>query len=337
MNYSKMQELPNVLRDFFVYMETVKGKSARTVNGYYNDLYVFFRFLKIHYGMVSPTTEFSEINISDIDLNFIKKVSLSDIYQFLSFCEKERSNSGKTRARKVSCLKSFFNYLCLKTNQLEYNPTLALDAPKVKKALPKYLTLEQSVALLDSVDGKFKERDYCILTILLNCGLRLSELVSLNISDVYNSDVMTVTGKGNKQRIIYLTPACKSAIEAYIAVRSNEGCKGDDRNALFISRQKRRITGRMVENIVNKYLEKIGLGGQGYSAHKLRHTAATLMYQHGKVDIRTLQDFLGHENVATTEIYTHITDENLKNAAYSNPLSEIKPHKNKSNENNSTE
>lgn len=327
MNYSQLQEMPTVLRDFFVYSETIKGKSSRTIDGYFNDLKMFFKFLNIIYGYVPSTTEFSEINITNINIEILSKVTLSDIYQFLNFCEKERTNNTTTRARKVSCLKTFFNYLCLKTHQLEYNPTLALDAPKTKKALPKYLTLEQSLELLNAVEGQYKERDYCILTILLNCGLRLSELISLNIQDVYNSDVMTVTGKGNKQRIIYLTPACKSAIEVYIAVRNAEGCKGDDRNALFLSRQKRRISSRMVENIVNKYLDKIGLGGQGYSAHKLRHTAATLMYQHGKVDIRTLQDFLGHENVATTEIYTHITNQNLKEAAYSNPLSGIEQSK----------
>jgi site-specific recombinase XerD len=323
MNFKELQSAPTILKDFLTYIGTIKGKSEKTVDEYYLDLRTFFRFLKLYYGIVPYNTEFTEIPIQDVNISLIERVTLSDIYQFLTFCDKERHNSGTTRARKVSCLKTFFKYLCGKTNQLSENPTQELDAPKTRRALPKYLTLEQSLELLGAVDGPFKERDYCILTILLNCGLRLSELVSINLRDVDSAnDNLYITGKGNKQRLIYLNDACKNAISEYLKVRPVEGVI--DRDALFISKQKKRISREMVQKMVYKYLQKIGLGQEGYSVHKLRHTAATLMYQHGNVDIRTLQDFLGHENLSTTEIYTHVSSQKLKDAASANPLSTVK-------------
>lgn len=334
MDYKKLHDMPIVLRDFLIYIGTVKGKSDKTVNEYFLDLRTFFRFLKIYYGFVDSNAEFNEISILDVDINFLEKVKLSDIYAYLSFCATERNNTGTTRARKVSCLKTFFKYLCGKTGQLETNPVLELDAPKTSRSLPKYLTLEQSMALLNAVDGQFKERDYCMLTILLNCGLRLSELVSINMRDVDSGDnKLYITGKGNKQRVIYLNDACIYAINKYREVRPNDGVK--DRNAFFLSRLKKRISRESVQKIVYKYLDKIGLGNDGYSVHKLRHTAATLMYQHGNVDIRTLQDFLGHENLSTTEIYTHISSQKLKEAADANPLSNVKiqPKNNNSDDN----
>lgn len=205
---------------------------------------------------------------------------------------------------------------------LDENPMQELDSPKLKKSLPKYLTLEQSLTLLGCVDGKYKQRDYCIITLFLNCGIRLSELVSLNVRDIRDDNTVRITGKGNKERLIYLNTACAGAIEKYLTVRPADGIK--DKEALFISRNRRRINQRTVQNIVNNFLKKANLDGQGFSVHKLRHTAATLMYQYGDVDILLIKDILGHENLSTTEIYTHIVDKQLKDAVESNPLSQVK-------------
>ena len=231
------------------------------------------------------------------------------------------------RARKCSSLKGYFNYLATKKCVLDSNPVEQLEVPKKKKSLPKYLTLEQSLELLNAVDGDYKERDYCILTLFLNCGLRVSEMASLNYTDIHQDDTMRVVGKGNKERIIYLNSACVSAIENYMRVRPVDGVK--DKYALFISRNHRRMSVKTIQAMVYKYLEKIGLNAQGYSCHKLRHTAATLMYQYGGVDIRVLKDVLGHENLGTTEIYTHLSSEQMKNAAEKNPLSKVKQKSNK--------
>ncbi len=245
-----------------------------------------------------------------------------DAYEFMNFLSRERHNSPTSRARKCSALKQFFNYLTIKKHYLDSDPMNELEIPKNKKTLPKYLTLEQSIELLNAVDGKFKERDYCILTLFLNCGLRLAELVSLNMNSIRSDNTMVVTGKGNKERVIYLNDACVSALNDWRRVRPNDSLK--DRDALFISSQNKRLSREMVQKTVQKYLEKIGLDSQGYSCHKLRHTAATLMYQHGEVDIRVLKDVLGHENLGTTQIYTHVSSEQLKKASNKNPLAKIK-------------
>ena len=239
----------------------------------------------------------------------------------MNFLLRERDNSAVTRARKCSSLKSFFDYYTAKKHLLPSNPLAELDIPKSPKKLPKYLTLEQSIALLNSVDGTNKERDYCILTLFLNCGMRLSELVGINFNDIRSDNTIRITGKGNKQRIVYLNDACIKAINEYKKVRPADGVK--DKNALFLSSRLTRISPKTVQFIVNKYLTKIGLDAQGYSCHKLRHTAATLMYQHGNVDIRVLQEILGHENLNTTEIYTHLSPDQIKKAANANPLSSV--------------
>ena len=327
MKLEVLQNCPIVIRDFLTYNETIKGKSSRSVEGYYLDLQTFFRYMLTARGMADKNTPFEEIDNSPVDIELIKTVTLSDLYSFLVYCKNERGNNPATRARKTSTLKIFFRYLCEQTHRLETNPTLMLDSPKVKQSLPKHLTLEDSLELLNSVDGANQKRDFCILTLFLNCGLRLAELCSLNVSDIKPDGTMTVTGKGNKERLVYLNDACMNAVNEYLAVRPSENLPYPHKNALFISRNHRRISPKTVQHIVKTYLEKAGLGGQGFSTHKLRHTAATLMYQHGKVDIRVLKDILGHSNLGTTQIYTHVSDSQIKNAIDSNPLSNVQNKK----------
>lgn len=317
-----INEASPIIKDYLFYLQTVKEKSPKTVEEYYIDLRTFFRFIKLHRDIVSSETPFDEIRIDDVDIDLIRSISLSDAYEFMNFAKVDRGNNSSTRLRKSSALRGFFNYLVVKKHLLETDPLKDLETPKQKRSLPKYLTLEQSIELLEAVDGAHKERDYCIITLFLNCGLRLSELVGLNVSDIRKDNTARVVGKGNKERVIYLNEACLSALSEYLKVRPNDGLK--DRNALFISNQNKRMSPVTVQKLVYKYLEKIGLDSQGYSCHKLRHTAATLMYQHGNVDIRVLKEILGHENLGTTEIYTHLNSEQMEKAAKSNPLSKIK-------------
>lgn len=320
---------PQVLRDFLAYIETVKGKSGKTANEYYLDLRMFFRYLKQKRGLADDIP-FEEIPILDVDIEFIKSITLSDAYDFLMYTVQDRPKhlnsdtspvglTAASRARKVSALRSFFRYLTDKAHLLTHNPIQNLEYPSIRRSLPKYLTVDESIALLESVDGPFKERDYCILMLFLNCGLRVSELTGLNVSDIKENQIR-VLGKGNKERMLYLNEACVDAINAYLPHRVQPNKTADAAGALFVSRQKNRIRKTTVEHLVKKYLAQAGLDATKFSAHKLRHTAATLMYKNG-VDIRTLQDVLGHENVNTTMIYTHINDANMKEAAARNPLS----------------
>lgn len=327
MKHEILQTCPPVIRDFLTYNETIKGKSALSVEGYFLDLQSFFRYLLFVRGLVDGKSEFCEIEIKSVDINLIKTVTISDLYAYLVFCKNERGNNAATRARKTSTLRIFFKYLCEQTHQLEANPALMLEAPKVKQSLPKHLTLEDSLELLQAVDGPNQKRDYCILTLFLNCGLRLAELCSLNVGDIKPDGTMTVTGKGNKERLVYLNSACMNAVQEYLPLRPSDDIHAADRNALFISRNHRRISPKTVQHIVKTYLEKAGLGDRGFSTHKLRHTAATLMYQHGQVDIRVLKDILGHSNLGTTQIYTHVSDQQIKNAVDMNPLSNVKNKK----------
>lgn len=322
-----MLEAPPLIKDYLVYLQTVKGKSLKTVDEYYTDLRTFFRFIKQNKNCAPSSLAFEEIKIDDVDLPLIQSVTLTDVYEFMNYAMRERSNNNATRARKSSSIKGFFNYLTVKKHLLDADPVKELEVPKKKKSMPKYLTLEQSIELLNAVDGKYKERDYAILTLFLNCGLRLSELVGLNFSDIRTDNTMRVLGKGNKERMIYLNDACIQAINAYKKVRPVDGIK--DKNALFISRNNNRISPKTVQAMVYRYLEKIGLDSQGYSCHKLRHTAATLMYQQGGVDIRVLKEILGHENLGTTEIYTHLSSQQMEDAANRNPLAHVKRKKNK--------
>lgn len=329
-NEKIFKEAPGVILEYLGYMQTIKGKSPKTVDEYYLDLRTFFRYILKTKNLVAQNIEFNEISIKSVDINLIKLLSLSDLYSYLNFVSSIRNNNTSTRARKVSSLKSFFNYLTNKVRLIRDNPAKDLDAPKKKSSLPKFLTLEQSVKLLESVGGAFKERDFCILTLFLNCGMRLSELVNINISDIRDDNTLRVTGKGNKERIVYLNNACIKALKSYISVRhmfsktlKDENKKILDKNALFLSNRRKRISPKTVQHLVYKYFALIYLSGQGYSVHKLRHTAATLLYQHGNVDIRILKDLLGHSNLGTTEIYTHLSNKQLKEAVSANPLANL--------------
>lgn len=325
MHKDEFKTLPPSVVEFLNYMSVIKNKSELTVLEYASDLRLFFRYLLIYRKKVDENTDFDSIDISSIGLDMIETVSIQDAYAFLSYCRNERKNDAASRARKASALRAYFKYMSINTKQIEENPMQELESPKAKKALPKYLTLEESVNLLNSIDGKFKERDYCIIALFLNCGLRLSELVGLNYGDIRSDNSMRVTGKGNKERIIYLNDMCINAINEYMKVRPVEGVK--DKNALFLSSRLSRISPKTVQYIVKTFLDKAGLGDQGFSTHKLRHTAATLMYQQGNVDVLLIKEILGHENLATTEIYTHIIDSQLKDAVASNPLNSISKNK----------
>ena len=321
MKREEFSELPQLVQQYLLYLEAIKGHSELSVIEYASDLRTFFRFLARHKNFVPNNTDDNEIDLSPIDINFIKDITLNDAYQFLIYLKQERKNNETTRARRVIAIRRFFIYLTDNLGLLESNPMKNLDIPKTKKSLPKYLTLEEAEKLLAVVDGKYKERDYAIITLFLNCGMRLSELVSIDYNDIKADGSLVITGKGNKERNVYLNTACLVAINNYLKVRPTDGVR--DR-ALFLSARNQRISPKTVQHIVYSNLEKAGLGDRGLSVHKLRHTAATLMYQHGDVDLLLLKEILGHENLGTTEIYTHISSDATKKAIEANPLSDKK-------------
>jgi site-specific recombinase XerD len=321
------------LKEYLYYSETIRSLSVRSVNGYYIDLRTFFRFLKIHKGLVPADTEFEKIPFSDVDLSFVKNITKRDVYEFLHFVTNDRSNSPATRARKLSSVKGFFKYCTVKRSYFPDDPCQGIEMPTQPKRLPRYLSLEESRELLESVQSDFPSRDYCILTLFLNCGMRLSELVGINLSDC-KADTLRVIGKGNKERQIYLNKACLAALDVYRTERNAmPNIEDADRDALFLSKRTgRRLSPRRVQQIVERSLAAAGLDGKGYSTHKLRHTAATLMHQYGHVDMLALKEVLGHARVSTTEIYTHLSQAELKEATDANPLSSIKtPQKKKEN------
>ena len=326
----KYHDCPQILREFLIYHENIKGQSQLTISEYYLDLRMFLRFVKLMRADMPVSTPLEDINIKNIDLNFIREIDTSDVFDFLSYLANDRAInpesaapdygiSPSARARKLSAIKSFYKYLTVRTKQLQENPVAELEYPKLRKSLPKYLTLEQSAALLQAVSGPNETRDYAILMLFLNCGIRRSELVGLNISDVYE-DRIRVVGKGNKERFVYFGAACRKAIDAYMIER-NQKVLSDNR-ALFGSRDNNRISVSAVHRLVKKALLQAGLDSTQFSAHKLRHTAATMMLS-GGVDVKTVQEVLGHENLNTTQIYTHIENTELKIAAEANPLSKL--------------
>lgn len=318
---------PKRVIEFLNYLENVKGKSLNTVKGYSVDLGLFFKFLKVYKGLENniELEKIEEVEISDLGDNFIKDITLSDIYAFLAFLEKVRNNSAYARARKVATLKSFFKFLNSKIKLIDENPTVELESPKINKRHPVYLTLDQSITVLNSMDKANKNyyRDYCILTLFLNCGMRLSELCNIEIEKI-KGDTLTIIGKGNKERTVYLNEASISAIENYLKNRNDLKATKEAKKYLFLSSKYRPINKRSVEILVKKHIENAGFKDQKYTPHKLRHTAATLMYKYGNVDIRSLQNILGHENISTTQIYTHVDDETLREAVKTNPLANIK-------------
>lgn len=318
---------PKRVIEFLNYLENVKGKSINTIKGYSVDLGLFFKFLKVYKGLENniELEKIEEVEISDLGDNFINDITLSDIYAFLAFLEKVRNNSAYARARKVATLKSFFKFLNSKIKLIDENPTVELESPKINKRHPVYLTLDQSITVLNSMDKENKNyyRDYCILTLFLNCGMRLSELCNIEIEKI-KGDTLTIIGKGNKERTVYLNEASIVAIENYLKNRNDSKATEEAKKYLFLSSKYRPINKRSVEILVKKHIENAGFKDQKYTPHKLRHTAATLMYKYGNVDIRSLQNILGHENISTTQIYTHVDDETLREAVKTNPLANIK-------------
>ena len=326
----KLTDCPQILRDFLTYHENIKGQSPRTISEYYLDLRMFLRFVQLMRNDMPINTPLEDIPIKDIDIDFVGSITTSEIFDFLSYLANDRPLNPDSvyteygiepsaRSRKLSAIKSFYKYLTVRTKQLQENPVADLEYPKLRKSLPKYLTISQASALLQSVSGQNAKRDYAILMLFLNCGIRRSELVGLNISDVYE-DRIRVVGKGNKERFVYFGTSCRKAIDAYMVER-NKMVLTDNR-ALFGSRNGNRISVTAVHRLVDKALLKAGLDTTQFSAHKLRHTAATMMLS-GGVDVKTVQEVLGHENLNTTQIYTHIENTELKLASEANPLSKL--------------
>lgn len=314
--------IPEPIASFLIYIESIQGKSAKTADEYFYDLRTFCRFLKIHFGLADENSDFENISIEDISIELFRRIDLSVLYEYLNYLNRGRGNSAATRARKITSVKSFFKYLCNKAKLLETNPAADLDYVKQPKQLPRYFTIDESLALLEVIDGDYKERDYCMITLFLNCGMRLSELVNINITDIHG-DSLTVIGKGGKERSVYLNEACLNALEQYLPIRKEQPATASDKTALFLSRLGKRISRRTVQYTVEKYVSKLGLDPHKYTTHKLRHTAATLMHQAG-VDVRVLQEILGHEQLSTTEIYTHINNDQIRAAVDKNPLAKVK-------------
>lgn len=320
-------DCPEVLRNYLYYLETIKGRSSTTVEGYYIDLRMFLRFMQCHRKLVDWTVPFEEINITNVSLELIQSITLSDVYEFLHYISSDRTNQAKTRSRKISSIRGFFKYLTNNVGLLKENPVLNLELPKVKQTLPKHLTLENCYELLKQVDGPQKQRDFCMICLFLNCGMRLSELVGMNHMDIHNNTLL-LRGKGNKERIIYLNEACLVSLKSYQNFKLEYyKDRPHDKKAVFLSRNGNRLGKRQVERVVEQTIARAGLANYGYSVHKLRHTAATMMYQQGDVDIRVLQEILGHSNLGTTQIYTHVSNQQMEDASKKSPLSSLKPPK----------
>ena len=318
---------PEFLNSFLDYSITMLNKSPNSIKEYNYDISNFLKFIKIEYKLTDEI-DYSKIFINDLTIDDIKKITIEDIHKYISYMATELKSKPATRARKLSSIKMFFKYLSQKAKLLDVNPAQNLETPKIGKRLPKYLSLDESKKLLDTVqneDNRNLTRDYAIITLFLNCGMRLSELVGINIKDITFSEAkLNVIGKGNKERTIYLNNACMHAINKYLNDRPKEGIHYNSKDALFLSERRERISNRTVQTIVRRELLKSGLDINKYSVHKLRHTAATLMYQYGNVDIRALQELLGHESISTTEIYTHVDNLQIRNAVESNPLANLK-------------
>lgn len=311
-------DIPDAVVEYLHYLDFVKLRSPRTVNGYYLDLRSFFRYMMTVWQPALQDAQPDSLDLTGITIRQIGGISKRDILNYLDHA-RSHDNGPKARARKLSALRGFFGYLYEQMAQIPANPTANISLGSPKKALPKYLTAEESLELLNNIQSDFYERDFCILTLFLNCGMRLAELITINLSD-FRDDTIRITGKGGKERLVYLNAACLDALAHYLPVRRALP-KLADPGALFVSKSTgKRLTARRVQQIVERCLQTAGLSGRGYSPHKLRHTAATLMYQ-GGVDMLALKEILGHENVSTTQIYTHINRQQLRDAVAASPLS----------------
>ena len=318
------------MQNFIRHKIAIEGCSEKTALEYLLDLRTFFRYLiASEKDLPLHGDAFRKTDISTVDLAYVLCLTREDIIDFLSYAATDRENEKRSRARKLSALKSFFRYVSTLDSRYEnFDPTKNIKSPKQDQPLPKYLSAEESMALLASIaqdeNSRFRKRDFAIVTLFLNCGMRLSELVGISLTDIDRSlRSLRVFGKGSKERIIYLNDACRDALAGYLEIRIQEHPKEADANALFISGQGNRISNKSVQHIVYKYLEKAGLAQKGMSVHKLRHTAATLMYQTGQVDVRVLKDILGHAQLNTTQIYTHLSDRDMEDAMRKNPLAAV--------------
>ncbi len=328
-----ISEFSPIIREFAGYKTVIQGCSQRTVEQYLIDLRTFFRYLLCEgdSALLHNPDEFIKIKVDSVDLDLLREVTTDQIFDFLLYTDSERENQTAAKARKLSAIRSLYKFLVNKRGYLETNPTANIDTPKRKKSLPKFLTLDEAQALLSAVandrESRFRERDLAIITLFLNCGMRVGELVGINLSDI-DSELrsLRVVGKGNKERIVYLNEACRDALRSYLSIRLGEDCKTASDRSLFLSNRMARLSVQGVQVTVQKYLKLAGLDSKHYSVHKLRHTAATLMYQSGEVDIRVLKDILGHEQLNTTQIYTHVSNRNMEEAMKHNPLSgEVSP------------
>lgn len=329
-SFPSLNEFSEQVQQFAIYKRTIQGCSEKTVNEYMLDLRTFFRYLiAIERGIDINSNDFTEIDVRLIDVEYLSKIKTEQIYEFLFYTGDSRNNMWSAKARKLSAIKGLYKYLTIKKNYFEDNPAINIESPKPKKTLPKFLDLDESMLLLEAIQNDLesttKERDYCIVTLFLNCGMRLSELVGINLTDIDRElRSLRVLGKGNKERIIYLNEACQTVLKEYIAIRTSPRYENVQTKALFLSRLNKRISTKTVQWMVYKYLDMAGLEAKHFSVHKLRHTAATLMYQSGNVDVRVLKDILGHEQLNTTQIYTHVSNENMRSAMEQNPLAKIK-------------
>ncbi len=330
--------LSKPLLDFSNYKQNVQNRSLLTVSEYLLDLHIFFKFLCAVRADVEPCDEeFEKIDLRGCDYAFMESVTPDEIYDYISYLRRGRGISPRSAQRKLSAVKSLYKFATV-TGKIKNNPARDIDHSASKKTLPKYMTLNESVDLLNSVseekDSKTKLRDYAIIITFLNTGMRLSELVSINMED-FDRDMtsLVVTGKRSKQRIVYINDAARDAILEYRGSLTEEQKnvkdeKSKNRHPVFLSNRNERISNKTVQWLVHKHLVNAGLGYKQLSTHKLRHTAATLMYREGGVDIRVLQDILGHEQLNTTQIYTHVASSNVEQAVHQNPLADFKPENN---------
>ena len=325
----EFRSFPRFLRDYANYLSAVEGKSEKTICEYLLDLRTFFRYYIMDRDDLDiPIEELEAISISDLTMSDVAKIDTQIIVNFIAYTRNERKNNSSTRNRKLSAIKSFFRHMHNKKHYIDRNPAADIDGIQKSKTLSKYLTVDEAVRLLEAVnsdtESKTRQRDYSIIALFLNTGMRLSELVGLNVES-FDPEItfVKVLGKGSKERIIYLNNAARDAVISYLRQRLDPRFIHTSDHAFFLSARQQRISPKTIQWMVNKYLDLAGLGSKGYSVHKLRHTAATLMYQSGKVDIRVLKDILGHEQLNTTQIYTHLVSKNLEEAMDKNPLSDV--------------